>query len=155
MIRGGFKGQNPYESFTDIFGRIPGFNPRNTPADDPVTVPQYDGVKFPATVERWRALVADNFPPNVVNEALSVMLCESQGIPSAKNPTSGASGLFQHIPRYWADRSRRAGIPNANIFDPVANVKVAGWLYSQSGTWDHWECKPYAKPGGGGGSLKL
>jgi hypothetical protein len=109
---------------------------------------------FPANVERWRPLVAAHFPPGVVDEALSVMECESEGNPTARNPTSGASGLFQHKPEFWASRSSQAGVPNGSITDPIANVKVAAWLYGQSGTWKHWSCQPSVPIGGGGGRVE-
>jgi hypothetical protein len=60
----------------------------------------------------------------------------------AYNRRSGASGLFQHMPRYWADRSAKAGWPNAWIFDGEANIAVAAWLWGQTGDWRHWSCKP-------------
>lgn len=96
----------------------------------------------PERVAQWRPLVAQHFPASEVDRALKVMDCESQGNPRARNPISGASGLFQHLPIYWASRSAQAGIPGADIFDPVANVRVAGWLWGQSNTWTHWACKP-------------
>lgn len=97
---------------------------------------------FTPAVERWRGLVRAHFPERYVDQALSVMACESEGNPNATNPTSGAAGLFQHLPKYWSDRSFRAGIPGANIYDPESNVAVAGWLFGQSHTWKHWSCQP-------------
>lgn len=152
LIRGGIKGLSPVDSFRDIFDRAGGGAgiaaptlpiPIGTPGavSNP---PGSGGAGFSANVERWRGIVASYFPPGVVNQALSVMECESQGNPNATNPTSGASGLFQHMPQFWAERSRSAGVPGANIYDPVANVRVAGWLYRQSNTWQHWSCKPKA-----------
>lgn len=144
LIRGALKGLSPLASFQDVFDRagggqgLPGL---------PTFTQRREGqgasaASFPPNVERWRSLVAQNFPAGVVDQALSVMECESQGNPNAVNPISRASGLFQHMPGFWSDRSRRAGVPGASIFDPTANVKVAGWLYSQSNTWSHWSCKP-------------
>lgn len=145
VIRGALKGLSPVEAFKDIYdrstggegipGRITGGGRRTNPGPDSVP-------GFGPDVERWRGLVSAHFPANKVDEALSVMHCESRGNPNAVNPTSNASGLFQHLPKYWDSRSRQAGIPGANIFDPGANVRVAAWLYKQSYTWGHWSCKP-------------
>jgi hypothetical protein len=62
--------------------------------------------------------------------------CESGGDPNARNP-SGASGLFQQLPRYWAGRAAAAGLPGADIFDPWANAEVSAWL-AATGGFGHW-----------------
>lgn len=87
-------------------------------------------------VERWRPLVEEHFAPPDVDLALRVIGCESDGIPTAKNPRSSASGLFQHLGRFWPERSAAAGWAGSSIFDPEANVAVAAWL-RQDG-WHHW-----------------
>lgn len=89
-----------------------------------------------AGVEQWRSLVARYFAPGDVDLALRIIGCESQGVALAKNPTSSASGLFQHLGRYWPERSAAAGWVGANIFDPEANVAVAAWLRGDG--WHHW-----------------
>jgi hypothetical protein len=89
-----------------------------------------------SNVEQWRYLVAAYFPADQVNLALRVMVCESGGNPTAKNPGSSASGLFQHLGKYWTKRSAAAGFAGASIFDPTANVAVAAWLAAQG--WSHW-----------------
>lgn len=66
--------------------------------------------------------------------------CESGGDPGARNP-SGASGLFQQLPRYWAARSAGAGLPGADIFDPYANAEVSAWL--AAGSLSHWNESRY------------
>lgn len=91
---------------------------------------------------RWRSLIAAHFPPEHVDEALTVLACESGGDPNATNPTSSAAGLFQHLPRYWPSRSAAAGVAGASIYDPEANVIVAAWLSSSGSSWAHWVCKP-------------
>lgn len=100
------------------------------------------GANFPPEVERWRGLVARYFPASVVNQALSVMWCESRGNPKAVNPSSGAAGLFQHLPKYWAQRSAAVGFGGKSAFDPEANVAAAAALYKSRGNWSHWSCKP-------------
>lgn len=92
--------------------------------------------------EGWRALVERYFPAGEVDRAIRIIACESNGDPSARNPSSGASGLFQHMPGSWAKRAVGAGFPGASIFDPEANVAAAAWLVydAQGGGWHHWVC---------------
>ncbi len=154
VIRGGLIGLTPLDAFRDIFDRSMGGEGLAAVVanQDPNRFGSLDfgglptgppaSAKFDPNVERWRGIVAAYFPPAKVDEALSVMHCESRGNPNAVNPVSRASGLFQHMPAFWGERSRAAGVPGASIFDPVANVRVAGWLYTRSGTWSHWSCKP-------------
>lgn len=92
----------------------------------------------PRNVEVWRPLVEAHFAPGDVSRALAVISCESSGDPNAKNPRSSASGLFQHLGRFWAERSVKAGLAGADIFDPSANVAVAAWLVYEGGGWSHW-----------------
>ena len=100
-------------------------------------------VQFHATasfdVEEWRPLVATYFKPEDVDRALCLIGYESLGDPNAYNNSSGASGLFQHLPKYWAERSTDAGWSGADIMDPEANVAVAAWLREEG--WQHWS--PY------------
>lgn len=93
--------------------------------------------------EGWRGLVEQHFAPGDVDRALRIMACESNGDPDARNRSSGASGLFQHMPRYWAERSAGAGFGGESIFDPVANVAVAAWMVYDypGGGWQHWVCR--------------
>ena len=91
-------------------------------------------------VEMWRPLVTQYFQPNDVEWALAIIQCESSGNPNALHPGSLASGLMQHLQRYWADRSARAGWSGASVFDPEANIAVGAWLYYTGGP-GHWVCK--------------
>lgn len=98
-------------------------------------------------VEEWRSLVSQFFPESLVDEALSVISCESHGDPLAYNVYSGASGLFQFIPGTWAWASPNAGFSGASPFEPEANVGTAAWLVQRSidqgnDAWSHWSCKP-------------
>ena len=101
-----------------------------------------------AGVEPWRPLVEKHFPPGLVDDALSVMYCESKGDPLAVNRYSAAAGLFQHLPFYWPSRSAAAGWAGADVFDPEANIAVAAWLVNRTivverrEPWGHWVCKP-------------
>ncbi len=105
--------------------------------DLPVTYA--DLIPDPITsLEDLRPLVAAFFEPRHVNLALRVIRCESRGNPTAKNPTSSASGLFQHLGSLWDGRAAKAGWEGADVFDPVANVAVAAWLVYEGGGWSHW-----------------
>ncbi len=92
-------------------------------------------------VEQWRPLVTAYFPASQVSTAMRVLNCETGGTgdPNSKNPNSSASGLFQHLSKYWAGRSEKAGWGGADIMDPEANVAVAAWL-QRTGGWGHWTC---------------
>lgn len=109
----------------------------------PCAAYQHDMIEAPepATVEE---LVAAYFPVWAVDDAMWVIGCETGWTydPNSKNKWSGASGYFQHMPRYWAERSAKAGWAGYSIFHPEANVAVAAWLWGQTGTWAHWSCKP-------------
>ena len=95
-------------------------------------------------VERWRSDVrgalAEYGLSDEEDRFMRVMWCESRGDPDAVNAESGASGLMQHIPRYWDERARAAGFQGASPFDPIANIYASVWLLDTGG-WNHWECK--------------
>jgi len=99
-------------------------------------------------VERWRpmmteAVMAWGGTENDVNRFMRIMHCESRGDPNAHNSSSGASGLLQHLPKYWPDRAATVGMADASPFDPWANMYVSAWLAlaAPGGGWQHWECK--------------
>ena len=83
-------------------------------------------------------IIALFFAPEDVDLALEVSYCESRWDAGATNATSNASGLFQHIPRFWAERSAAAGWAGANIYDAHANTAVSAWLVYEGGGWVHW-----------------
>lgn len=132
--------------------------------------------------EQWRALVTDVFAlwgldveacgtgdnannciGSQIDNALTIMACESSGIPMAVNYLSGTTGLFQHRPSYWADRVARTRekFPDfpatATPYNPEHNIMVAALLVWESrealignndlaGPWDdgpqpwgHWD----------------
>jgi hypothetical protein len=105
-------------------------------------------------VERWRPLVEQYWTQygygDEVDYALMVMWGESWGVPTAQHPGSRASGLFQHLPIYWEDRSAAAGWDGASIWDPEANIAVAAWLRATSPAhgWRHWEATHVSYPPG-------
>lgn len=73
--------------------------------------------------------------------ALMVASHESGFVATARNPDSGACGIFQHLPRYWGSRINsvrsawpryaRYGSPctnaRSNIFAAMLMVKRGGW----------------------------
>ncbi|MFO7547910.1 MAG: hypothetical protein R6X29_03395 [Acidimicrobiia bacterium] len=93
------------------------------------------------SVEDWRPLVAHFFKAEHVDRALRIVRCESRGDPGARNTRSSASGLFQHLRRYWPVRAAKAGYPGASVFDPVANVAASAYLVYEGGGWSHWTCR--------------
>ena len=111
------------------------------------TIPGSTARPIKPAVEQWRSLVASYFSPGMVDQALSIIQCESLGDPNAYNPYSGASGLFQFIPGTWAVTSVKAGFGGTSVFDPEANVASAAWLtsyYEGAGLnpWTPWHCTP-------------
>lgn len=113
--------------------------PPPAPAPTPTTAPppprDRSRAPWPESVERWRGLVAAYWSD--VELALCLIAHESGGNPDATNPRSSASGLFQHLARYWPDRAVAAGWGGADVFDPEANVAVAAWLHASGGV-GHW-----------------
>jgi hypothetical protein len=115
------------------------------------TVGNFFGVfvtTFRDDVEHWRPLVTEAVfawggDEEDVHRFLRIMQCESGGDPAAKNPNSSASGLMQHLTRYWDDRAAGAGIPGADVFDGGANIWVSAYLAlaAPGGGWQHWVCK--------------
>lgn len=85
-------------------------------------------------VEGWRPLVAGQFPPEQVDNALCVINSESGGNPSAKNPNSNARGLFQIMTSVWADEF---GFSYSDFYVPELNVYAAARIWERSG-WVPW-----------------
>ena len=111
-------------------------------------------------VEQWRPIVAEVLADwgldqtkcatrngiefcvsGQVDNAMSVMSCESNGVPFAENSRSGAAGLFQNLPYYWQSRvdrirayhSDKSQIPSdASIWNPEYNTIVAALLVWES-----------------------
>jgi hypothetical protein len=113
--------------------------------DPPTTaaVSQYRG-----TVEVWRSEVESAVAHwggdgDDVTRFLRIMECESGGNPLAKNPNSSASGLMQHLTRFWDERAAAAGMPGGDVFDGRTNIYVSAWLAlaASGGGWQHWVCQ--------------
>lgn len=73
--------------------------------------------------------------------ALSIAYRESRYLEDARNPSSGACGVFQHLPRYWDGRV--AAIPQwlhpikHSCFAGRVNILAGLYLAKVSG-WHHW-----------------
>ena len=102
-------------------------------------------------VDRWTPLVEIALEsygiPEELDTFMRVMHCESRGNPLAHNtavydnPKDQASGLMQHMPRWWDERVASAGMPGYSPFDPVANIFASAWLLTtRGGGWAHWSC---------------
>lgn len=83
---------------------------------------------------------------------LLIAFCESSAKPTDKysnavNKSSGASGWFQHLPKFWIERTERSGIFDGfHILDPVANVGMAAWLYFNMDSNTRWGGKSHWYP---------
>jgi soluble lytic murein transglycosylase-like protein len=109
-------------------------NPVQAVVEDPLP-----GWAFPLEVEHAVNNAAAKYGVSGVILA-EIVRCESKGDPSARNRSSGAAGLGQHLPRYWPARAAAAGHPGASAFDPVANADTTAWLLRTEGTapWAPW-----------------
>ena len=122
-------------------GRIVSPTPEPTPTTIPTPTvrptPTILEAIYEPEVERWRATVVEALQEYGLEDEertfMRVLRCESFGDPDAKNPESGASGLMQHIPSYWADRATAAGFHKASPFDPIANIYASVWLLDVGG----------------------
>ena len=111
-----------------------------------INAPEPSSRTFPENVERWRsdvvaAIARYGGPASDIDRFLAVMRCESQGLPDATNPSSGAAGLMQQLPQFWDWRARMAGYEEgASPYDPIVNINVSAWLLYEhvAGGWSHW-----------------
>lgn len=62
--------------------------------------------------------------------------CESHLYRYARNPSSGAAGVYQFLESTWAHTPFRA----LSVYDPYANAMAAGWLASRGGR-GQWVCR--------------
>lgn len=96
---------------------------------------------FRPAVARWCPLVVKHFTGEWTHWALHVMACESRGDPNIKSRRSSATGLFQHLARYWPNRAARAGWEGYPRTHAEANIAVSAWLFNDGAGRSHWKCK--------------
>lgn len=99
-------------------------------------------------VENWRSTVAKYWRADQVDCVLGIIKRESRGDPTAYNSTYGASGLMQHLIKYWPSRAAGAGFVDssgkvASPFNGAANIAAGKWLadyYESRGSnwWAPW-----------------
>ena len=86
-------------------------------------------------------LINRYFLPGDRELAHKIAFCESSGrswhIGSDVVSHAFAIGWFQHLAKYWPDRSEKAGWGDYHPFHAEANVAVAAWLFYTSGV-HHW-----------------
>ena len=87
-----------------------------------------------SSVEQWRTVVATQFPPEQVDNALCVIDSESGGNPNAKNPNSNARGLAQIMTSVWGPYF---GWTYEDFYNPELNVYAAARIWEMSG-WTPW-----------------
>lgn len=84
------------------------------------------------------AVEVTGLDPGYLQESVPVMLCESRGVPWARN-RSGATGLLQLMPVH-ATRAARLGYSWGQMMEPGPNLAVAEGLWKEQG-WRPWECR--------------
>jgi len=99
-------------------------------------------------VENWRSTVAKHWRADQVDCVLGIILRESRGDPTAYNSSYGASGLMQHLIKYWPSRAAGAGFVDssglvASPFNGEANIAAGKYLadyYEGRGSnwWTPW-----------------
>lgn len=88
-----------------------------------------------------RAHASEAFEVEDVPRALRSAWCASGFNPGAVNTVTGVAGLFQIPTEQWNEYAAQAGVSGADILDPAANTKVAGWIvYNVDGGWSNLTC---------------
>jgi hypothetical protein len=87
-------------------------------------------VKIDWTKERIIQEINDTFPDAPI--MVAVAKCESGLVPTAKNPTSSASGIFQILMSLHGP-----SLGDLDVWNPADNIKFARILYDNGGL-AHW-----------------
>lgn len=85
----------------------------------------------------WRSEVARY--PWPVEEALTIMHCESRGNPLARGDNGNSLGLMQ----LWRGWAPWYGVEAEALMDPATNIAVAYAVYEHRGHWGGaggWSC---------------
>jgi hypothetical protein len=91
-------------------------------------------------VEAWRPLVAKYWAADRVDCVLGIILRESRGDPRAYNSRYGASGLMQHLIKYWPGRAASAGFKDSNglvasPYNGEANIAAGAAIAGSGSNW--------------------
>lgn len=108
--------------------------PRSAPASDPIPEPAVAPASSGDSIVDIITAAANRYGQSP-SAMLAVARCESNLDPSAFNPRSNASGLFQFLPGTW----RTTPYASSSIFDPYANANAAAWMWSV-GRRGEWVC---------------
>ena len=77
-------------------------------------------------------------------EFLAVGKCESKLRASAfnpKDPNGGSKGVFQFQPETFKYFSKKAGLINADVWNPWHNIETAAYMFSLGEKGKrHWSC---------------
>lgn len=80
-------------------------------------------------------------------EAVTIIDCESNWNPTARNPRSTAGGLFQFLAGTWTREAEwfdAAVDPRPDTrFDPAAATWLAARVVERDRGWRQWECKQH------------
>ncbi|MGH2631605.1 MAG: hypothetical protein ACRDHI_13755 [Actinomycetota bacterium] len=76
--------------------------------------------------------------PGGPSQALYVADRESNFEHDAYNSYSGASGIFQHLRRYWPGRAGAYGFGGWSAFNARANIIVTMRMVHRLGSWSPW-----------------
>ena len=104
------------------------------------------------SVENWRSTVAQYWPADRVDCVLGIIYRESGGDPTARNASSNALGLMQHLGKYWPSRAAGAGFVDSNgliasPYNGAANIAAGKWVADwaeqyQGAWWKPWSSLP-------------
>lgn len=124
----------------EMMSRHPGWD--GTYQDEPPPRPKRATFRWSGTpgVEQWRGLVSAYFPPEDVERVLCLMQIESGGDPTARNPSSSATGLMQVMYSLWGPPFGLTS--RAQLEDPDTNLRIAAYIRKVQG-WTAWS--PYNK----------
>jgi len=92
------------------------------------------------SVEAWRPLVAKYWAADRVDCVLGIIKKESRGDPRAYNASSGASGVMQHLIKYWKGRAAAAGFRDSNglyasPYNAEANIAAGAYIAGSASDW--------------------
>lgn len=104
-------------------------------------VSPYAGYQF--TEEELRNLLEPWMPAEHMEWAVRVSWCESRWYTQARNPQSGAAGLFQFKRSTWdwvADQTGTPDYDSGGVWEAHSQAINAAWLVENGGK-QHWVCK--------------